>query len=594
MNIKTKYNSLSILYKMIFLYIVIIITCISILTGIISFTSTNAIRGIAESNAEQLMISTYRSMLTRMNDITYIFTSLQANRNLQNALKDTNPENAVYNISQIDDILFETDVYSQKISNIKLYALNHPEYDMYSRERVVSSKGIKNTSYYNKILSKPPIPMWVANDNNYASKSYITSFKLLTDSITDSPLAIIEINIDTTQFVNTFQSLHLADTGQMFICTSDYHIINPYNSEFISRFSHNSDLIRLIDQNSIDTMYCEIDSEDYLLSSYPLKDSGFYLIGAAPINELTSKALALRSAIFMTVVIMSIIIIFLLYYISRYITSPIVRLADSMERFNPGTPQIIKHNQNDEIGRLYYSFNDMQERITKLTDDLSKSLIIQKKAELKAIQAQITPHFLYNTLNSISSLAQKYNIEEIEYMTSSLATFFTRTLNNGNTFCTIRDELVHIQSYVNIQNIRFSNKFHISINIPQDMMECSIINLTLQPLVENCIVHAFKNKPGVGNIEITGRQDKNDIYIDVSDDGLRANVTDIRHLNQYVNKPFNFDEQIDKYGIHNVNHRIKLYYGSEYGLSYSYNQNGGITATVHICTTEQNNNSKGE
>ena len=584
MNIKVKYNSLSILYKMVFLYIVIIITCISILTGIISFNSTNAIRYIAENNAEQLMISTHRSMMTRINDITYMFTSLQANRNLQRALKDTDPQNAVYNVTQIDDILFETDVYGQKISNIKLYALNHPEYDIYSSERVASDKGVKNTSYYNTILENPPVPMWIANDNNYASKSYITALKLLTDSLTDKPLAIIEINIDTTQFVETFQSLHLADTGQMFLCTAGHHIINPYSSEFITRFSHNIDLINLINQNTTDTIYCTINSEDYLLSSYPLSDTGFYLIGAARLSEFTNKALALHRAVIPTIVLMSIIIIFLLYYVSRYITRPVIRLADSMELFSPGTPQIISHNQNDEIGRLYYSFNDMQNRITKLTEDLSESLTIQKKAELKAIQSQITPHFLYNTLNSISSLAQKHNIEEIEYMTSSLATFFTRTLNNGNTFCTIRDELVHIQSYVNIQNIRFSNKVKIVINIPDEMLDLPIINLTLQPLVENCIVHAFKNKTGIGTIEITGKQNGKDVYIDVADDGLGANITDIRHLNQYVNKPFGFDEQIDKYGIHNVNHRIKLYYGNKYGLSYSYNKNDGITATVHIST----------
>lgn len=586
MSIKGRYNSLSILYKMIFLYIVIITTCISILTGIISFNSTNAIRDIAESNAEQVMISTHRSMVSQINDITYIFTSLQANRNLQNALKDTNPENAAYNVAQIDNILFETDVYGHKISKIKLYALNHPEYDLYAAERVASDKGMQNVSYYNEILSGSPIPRWIANDNNFASESYITAVKLLTDSLSDKPLGIIEINIDTTQFIDMFQKLRLADTGQLFLCTNGFHVINPYNSEFISQFSHNESLRNLVSLNRTETVYCSIGSEDYLLSAYPLADTGFFLIGAAKLNELTSKALALHRAVIPTIVVMSIIIIFLLYYVSRYISRPVIRLANSMEKFNPSSPQIISHNQNDEIGQLYYSFNDMQNRISKLTDDLSESLNIQKKAELKAIQSQITPHFLYNTLNSISSLAQKHNIDEIEYMTSSLATFFTRTLNNGNTFCTISDELIHIQSYINIQNIRFSNKFKVDIDIPDELLNCRIINLTLQPLVENCIVHAFKNKPGIGTIRISGRQSDDNIYIDVADDGLGANITDIRLLNQYVNKPFSFDEQIDKYGIHNVNHRIKLYYGNEYGLSYSYNENDGITATVHISTNK--------
>ena len=113
-------------------------------------------------------------------------------------------------------------------------------------------------------------------------------------------------------------------------------------------------------------------------------------------------------------------------------------------------------------------------------------------------------------------------------------------------------------------------------------MSYQIINLTLQPLVENCIVHAFNGKSEQGNIIISGRCLDDDIYIDVSDDGLGEDITDIDYLNNRVSEPFNFDNQIDHYGIHSVHNRIQLYYGAKYGLSYSYNEMGGITATVHI------------
>ena len=587
MNVRRFYNNMSILHKMIVLYIVIITICISILTGVIAANSTKAIREIAENSADQVMLSTYRSMTSQINDVNYIFAMLQANKNLQTALRDTDPSRTAYNVALIDDILFETDVYGQKISSIELYAMNHPEYALCSSERVFSDQRIANTSDYAEILSDGSAPKWLANDNNYAAKSSITAMKVLTDSFTDEPLALVRIDIDTTQFVAMLQNLRLADTGQIFLCTHPSHVINPYENKFIAKFSHSSDLQQLIRDNKINTIYTTIESENYMLTAYPLDDTGFYLMGVAKLSEFKTKALALRSAAFTTAIVMILVILLLLYYVSFYISRPIIRLAKNIDRFSPDAPQMAHYNQNDEIGQLYRSFNDMQTRITKLTRALSDSLRIQKKAELKAIQSQISPHFLYNTLNSISALAQKHNIEEIEYMTSSLATFFTRTLNNGNTFCTIRDELLHIQSYVNIQNIRFSNKFKVVTKIPEEILDCPIINLTLQPLVENCIVHAFRNKPDIGIICITGHKKDSDVYVEVADNGLGANIVDVRHLNQYVNRSFNFDEQIEQYGIHNVNHRIKLYYGDQYGLSYSYNESGGITATVHISANKK-------
>ena len=587
MHTRCFYKNLSIMHKMILLYIIIITICISILTGIIASNSTKAIREIAENSADQVMLSTYRSMTAQVDDINYIFAILQANKSLQTALCDNDPANAAYNVAVIDDILFEIDVYGKRFSRIELYALNHPEYSLCVSEHVFSDKVIANTSDYAEVLANGVDSKWFANDNNYASSSSITAMKTLIDSYTDEPLAVVRIDIDTTQFVNSLQNLRLADTGRIFLCTLPLHIINPYENKFVGALSHNRDLRLLLDENKIDTVYTTVDAEDYMLTTYPLPDMPFYLVGAARLSEFKTKALALRNAAFITAVIMILVIILLLYYVSCYISEPIIRLTKNIDSFSPDNPQTAQYDNNDELGQLYRSFNAMQARIVKLTDSLCDSLTLQKKAELKAIQAQISPHFLYNTLNSISALAQKHNIEEIEYMTSSLATFFTRTLNNGNTFCTIRDELVHIQSYVNIQNIRFSNMFKIVTDMPEELLDCTIINLTLQPLVENCIIHAFRGKTNIGTISISGRRCGSDVYIDVADDGLGANIIDVNYLNQYVNKPFNFDEQIEQYGIHNVSHRIKLYYGNMYGLSYTYNESGGLTATVHISTDKK-------
>lgn len=587
------YKNLSIAKKMIIPYILLTVVCITLLAGIVSFISQKTIRDVAYENINQLMQSTHKNMKSQIDDINIMFTSIQANHNIQDALNDYEPSHASYNVSQIEDILFATDIYNTKTSKISLYAINHPEYATLSSKTVFSDNVIKNNYFYDEVITNGSIPKWIANDNNYSTRSYITAVKLITDNFSGKPLAIVQIDIDTIQFVSPTQNLKLANTGQIFICTDTLHLLNPFKDGFINQFSHSEDLYSLIKSKNTDTMYMDIDKEEYIVTSYPLSGTDFHLIGALRVSELSTKSIPLRNAVILISILLIVSTALMIYYIASYITKPIITLADEIDAYSPdSTPNMLIYTSDDEIKQLYDSFNNMQNRIHHLTQDLSKSLQIQKKAELKAIHSQITPHFLYNTLNSISALARKHSLEDIEYMTSSLATFFTRTLNNGNTFCTIQDELTHITSYLNIQNIRFSNKFNVCIDVSEELKNYSIINLTLQPLVENCLVHAFNGKSNSGNIIISGELIKNDIYIHVSDDGLGENVTDVNHLNQYVNEPFNFDDQVEHYGIHSVHNRIQLYFGTDYGLHYSYNDMGGITATIHIPANNENNNRK--
>lgn len=218
----------------------------------------------------------------------------------------------------------------------------------------------------------------------------------------------MRIDIDTAQFIASLQNLRLADTGQIFVCTEAMHIINPHKDSFIAQFSHNRELYSLIEKNIAGNADTKLDKENYMLFSYPLEGTDFYLIGALKISELYTKALPLRNTAILTAALLILVTMLLIYYVSSYISKPIVMLANEMDRYTPSSePHILECSRKDEINKLYRSFNDMQRRIYSLTDELSTSLRIQKKAELKAIQAQVSPHFLYNTLNSISSLAQK-------------------------------------------------------------------------------------------------------------------------------------------------------------------------------------------
>lgn len=583
MKIQKIFSKLSILHKLLFFYILIITICIAMMTTIIVSKSTQTIHKFSDTIIEQVMLSSYRSMVTQLDDIQYVFASLQANKSIQKILNNHDAEYASENVTELDHILFGTDIYEKKFNNIELYAIGHPEYAECDSSRVFDSGKIENVAVYGRAINDTSAYIWETNDNNYVATSNISVTKALTDTYTLEPIAVVRIEIGTMQFVERIQSIKISDSGRLFLCNSDGHIINPYNDSFVAHFSNNAEIKRLIsEKDATANAYSEISSESYLISVRPLLDTGLYLVGAVPSNEVVTSVNALRDAAVFTALIMIIIILVLLRYISSYISNPILELSKSMEKFSLDSPQYVTYNNDDEIAKLYNSFNEMQKRNIELRDDLEESLMTLKKSELKAVQAQISPHFLYNALNSINSLAKKHSVDDIEMMTSALSQFFTRTLNNGNTYTTIGNELIQVQSYIQIQNVRFQNKFRLIINVDDEIKKYSILNLTLQPLVENCIVHAFRNVSGDCVIQIDAEMGENGICIKVSDNGLGANVADVDELNEYIKKPFKYDDAIEKYGIHNVNKRIELYYGSGYGLSYENNSPRGLTAIIYI------------
>ena len=183
-------------------------------------------------------------------------------------------------------------------------------------------------------------------------------------------------------------------------------------------------------------------------------------------------------------------------------------------------------------------------------------------------------------------------------MTIALSRFFMKSLNNGVELLSIQDELEQLMSYVYLQKIRYGEKFDVEINIPDELKRYSICKLTLQPLVENCIYHAFTRIDYKGIITISAKKDGDRIYITVSDNGIGDITVNFKAINEYVNKSFDFNEPMEKYGIHNVAQRIKLYFGSDCGLHYSPNPNGGLNVCISIkavhCDEIKKHTSEGE
>lgn len=260
---------------------------------------------------------------------------------------------------------------------------------------------------------------------------------------------------------------------------------------------------------------------------------------------------------------------------SRSVTQPLKRLIRQMNKVGQGNFNIeIDSEYTNEIGQLNEKFLIMSSKIRELMEDREREQRQLREMELRALQSQINPHFLYNTLDAINWMAIRHQAPEISRMTASLGKIFRLSLNKGRELTTVSAELAHLDAYIQIMRHKYRDRFHYVQQIDPSMLSCEIIKIILQPLVENCFVHGLASTKGAGLIEVSGIYCENDLIFQIRDDGIGVNA---ERLNEALKQGLGSVG----YGIHNVNERIRLHYGHAYGLSYL-NVERGTLAQIRL------------
>jgi len=272
---------------------------------------------------------------------------------------------------------------------------------------------------------------------------------------------------------------------------------------------------------------------------------------------------------------------------SRFVVKDITALRDNMLSVENGNLEImVESDSKDEIGSLVRSFGNMLAEIKRLIHEVYESKLAQKKYEMTALQAQINPHFLYNSLSLINWKAIEAGQQDISKLTLALSTFYRTSLNRGSNILTIEKELENMKSYLEIQKFMHEDEFDVIMDIDDDILQYNTLNLMLQPLVENAIEHGVSLKEdGRGYIKIIGRKDesKGQIYLIVEDNGIGIEPELLESILEFKTRG---------YGVRNVNQRIKLYYGEEYSLRIESTVGEGTKCTVCIPMTKENKNEK--
>lgn len=281
------------------------------------------------------------------------------------------------------------------------------------------------------------------------------------------------------------------------------------------------------------------------------------------------------------------------YYLSRYLTRPIVRLSQIMAIQEGDTLQSCEsyHSRRDEIGVLYNEYNQMIEKLQNFIKTDYQNKLIAMDAQMKSLEACINSHFLFNTLSSISSIAIIEGSECLSSMSIALGNMFRYSIKTKSELVTLEEELNHVNNYITIQSIRFSNAFSFQADIPKDLRSLNVLKLILQPLVENAMVHGLLNCQAGNLIQIRAELQDSVIFITVTDDGQGMDIEQLEELQNSIDEEPAFIELGHRnnrsIGIKNISSRIKLYYGERYGLTIKSSKNEGTSVTIQLPVMEE-------
>ena len=267
-------------------------------------------------------------------------------------------------------------------------------------------------------------------------------------------------------------------------------------------------------------------------------------------------------------------------FLAKSLTYPLQRLRDSMSRVQEGhfDGADVEIDSENEIGSLTKSFNVMTHRIQDLMEQNVKEQEAKRKSELKALQSQINPHFLYNTLDSIIWMAEGRKYEEVVLMTASLARLLRQSISNEDEVVPLAREVEYAKGYLTIQKMRYKDKLEFEINVEPSILNIPLIKLVLQPIIENAIYHGLKYKESKGLLQVKGFKKDGNAVLQVIDNGVGMDEETLAHI--YDKHKVNYHS--NGVGVYNVQKRLQLYYGESYGITYESEKGVGTTATITI------------
>ncbi|WP_040437067.1 sensor histidine kinase [Clostridium sartagoforme] len=416
-----------------------------------------------------------------------------------------------------------------------------------------------STSIFNNINPKSIFDNPSSNDENL----FVLTRKII-DMSSNQITGLLMVTIPVDNFLSLLNNSIIFNNQVLSLYDSTGELITQTDGDLLLNSTYINDNLITTDTNPI-IKYINKDTS-YIVTSNYIPSSNWILINTIPKNEAFRLNTLYTMFFIINLIFFLAVSIILYYFVTKIIFNPIELLSRNMKSNNleENLDKEVIYDKNDEIGVLVKSYNKMKSHINYLININYKTQIEQKELELKQLQNQINPHFIYNTLESIHMMAEINDDMETSIMAEYFGEIIRYSMNRRVNTVTLKEEIKIIDNYIYLQKIRFDQLFYIENMIPEELLNCEITKMIIQPLIENAIYHGLSECSGNGKIIIQGTRVDNNLLLTISDNGIGISEEKLEELNDYIND--NNNNSFNGIALRNINRRLKLNYGENYNL----------------------------
>lgn len=392
-------------------------------------------------------------------------------------------------------------------------------------------------------------------------------------------LGVLLVDMDFSSISRMMKQINTLDNGQYYyLCDNNGQIIyHPQQIQISNGIcNENSEIAAQYKDGVYDEVF---EGEQRKIVVDTISYTGWKLVGVIPYTTFTHGMIGIRYFIVMIMLLMAMMLVIINRVISVRISSPILKLNDSVKEFEAGEKPEIYIGGPLEIRQLGHSIQRSYEQIDMLMKKIVWEQNERRKSELDALQSQINPHFLYNALDSITWMIEGGRNDDAAFMISQLAKLFRISLSKGHTIISVKDELQHAESYMNIQKVRYKDSFSVTFDVEPSIYTCCTVKLILQPILENAINYGVGGMDDCGEIRVTGLRKDGKIILSVTDNGIGIPEDEVKLLLTDNNRVHKKGSGV---GLVNVNNRIQVLFGKEYGLIVESEPDEGTTVSICI------------
>ncbi len=549
--------------------------------------------------------SVFRQMLSSTTSYSDMVAK-QISRNAGMIMEQTGKILEIGNSSDISDFLYDTgsrhETTMNLINMVKLYRNSYILSDDIKNFYVIGNDGVcfnekigiypiekseKSRYIYDMILENENELLVLSGfEMGWEDRDCFLIGQKIRQTFTNKTMGIIAIEMDANAVKSVYEQEVLGESGYFTLYDKKGNELFHNDGEA----EHPAIPLRKEVFSGLNGSYQEETENGIRLVVYDsIENTGWVIVGQAPLQELMAPTYQLGQVFFAAILLTLLFLGVLYYYLSRRLTKPITELKDKMLLAEQGDlDATVAVATNDEISILQRQYNQMLMRIKALMEENKEEQRNMQKAELKALQAQINPHFLYNTLELVIWLAASEENDQVIDVVDKLAVFFKTGLSKGLEWIPVKKEIEHVESYLSIQQKRYSDLLTFEIRVEPEVYQYSMLKMVLQPIVENALYHGIKNREEGGKITVTGQKQGEFLIFVIEDTGCGMEPEILEDLCRKIRENTQpYSDHENGFGIYNVNRRILLYYGKECGLDVWSERYNGTRVTIRLkCQTE--------